>query len=376
MQPKRTSKPLIFKIVQVRFVSFLLLLSLCFYLETTAMAQVPVIERARGGSAPRTTNEQQTIDAYKKVNKAVVHINTSQASYDGYFGVNYRRGMGSGVIIDSKNALVITNYHVVQNAQRVSVTLADGKTFPAIKVGLDKENDIALLQIDQAPENLVAGELADSDALEIGQRVMAIGNPFGLDRTLTTGIISSLERTVELNKGEFMDNLIQTDAAINQGNSGGPLLDSLGRVIGINTFIFSRTGESAGIGFAIPINQIKRAIPQLAKYGRILKPKLGVSLRETEWGLIVVYAQPNGPAAKAGISGALRKARRGRYVGTYLDPSVSDYIIAVNGEKVKSKAQALDLIGKTPFGQKVVLDVRKGLRNDRTRRVIIEPVLD
>jgi S1-C subfamily serine protease len=328
------------------------------------------------GLAPRTVDEQQTIDAYKRANKAVVHINTRLASYDAFFGMGYRDGMGSGVILDQKTGLVATNYHVIKGSQRISITLSDARTYPAIRVGFDEENDIAILQIVDPPDNLIAAELGNSEKLEVGQRVMAIGNPFGLDRTLTTGIISSLDRTVELSKGKLMDNLIQTDAAINQGNSGGPLLDSMGRVIGLNTFILSKTGESAGIGFAVPINELKRSIPQLIKYGRVLKPKIGVSLRETDWGLLVLYVQPDGPAAKAGIQGALRSVKKGPYVGTYVDPGRADYILSINGKKVKSKVQALDLINKTPSGKNTEIVIRRGLRRAAVKTVLVRPVLD
>lgn len=326
--------------------------------------------------APRTPEEQQVIDAYSKTNKAVVHINSQEANYDIFMGLEVKEGTGSGIIVDAKQALIATNYHVIENSSRVTVTLADGKTYPAIKVGSDPENDIALIQIHNPPQNLVEIELADSDALAVGQRVLAIGNPFGLDRTLTTGIISSLDRTIEIKKNQLLENLIQTDAAINQGNSGGPLLDAAGRVIGINTVILSQNGGSAGIGFAIPINQVKKAIPQLLKYGRVLRPKIGVSLAETDWGLLVLYVQPGGPADKAGISSAVKQVKNGQLIQTYLDPSQGEYIIGVNGKQVSTKAQALDLISKTKTDSKIRLIIRKGFNRKALKEVLVDPILD
>ena len=300
----------------------LLLLSLPCFIEHSSVEAQPV--------APRTASEQQVIDAYSSSNKAVVHISSTSATYDFFEGTSYQEGSGSGIIIDANNALVVTNHHVIEDASRVTVALANGKTYPAIKVGSDPDNDIALIQIHNAPENLTAAELADSDKLLVGQRVLAIGNPCGLDRTLTTGIVSSLGRTLKISKDKLLENLIQTDAAINQGNSGGPLLDSAGRVIGINTVILSKSGANAGIGFAIPINQIKPAIPQLIKYGRVLRPKLGISISETDWGLLVLYVQPNGPADKAGIKSAVIKREVGSRIQTFLDPSRAEYIVAIH----------------------------------------------
>lgn len=326
--------------------------------------------------APRTEEEQQVINAYSKTNKGVVHINSQLANYDLFMGLEIKEGTGSGIIVDAKQALIATNFHVIEGSDRVTVTLADGNTYPAIKVGSDPDNDIALIQIHNPPNNLVEIELADSDALAVGQRVLAIGNPFGLDRTLTTGIISSLGRTIEVKKGQLLENLIQTDAAINQGNSGGPLLDAAGRAIGLNTVILSQSGASAGIGFAIPINQIKKIIPQLIKYGRVLRPKIGVSLAETDWGLLVLYVQPGGPASKAGMSSAVKQVRRGQFVQTYLDPSQGEYIIAVNGKAVKNKAEALDLISKTAPDANIKLLIRKGFNQKAIKVVTVDPILD
>ena len=324
--------------------------------------------------APRTAAEQQVIDAYSSSNKAVVHISSTSATYDFFEGASIQEGAGSGIIIDANNALVVTNHHVIEDASRVTVTLANGKTYPAIKVGSDPDNDIALIQIHNAPENLTAAELADSDKLLVGQRVLAIGNPFGLDRTLTSGIISSLGRTLKISKDKLLENLIQTDAAINQGNSGGPLLDTAGRVIGINTVILSKSGGNAGIGFAIPINQIKPAIPQLIKYGRVLRPKLGISISETDWGLLVLYVQPNGPADQAGIKSAVIRRKVRSRIQTYLDPSQGEYIVAINGKQIESKAQFLKALSKST--KPIKLMIRKGFNNNALREISIKPVLD
>ncbi|MCB0360902.1 MAG: trypsin-like peptidase domain-containing protein, partial [Bdellovibrionales bacterium] len=245
--------------------------------------------------APRTSGEEQIIRAYKSAHRAVVNVSTREDGSD-IFGGMPREGAGSGVVIDSAQAFVITNDHVLQDASQVAVTLADGQTYGVKLIGRDAGADLALLQIVDPPPDLAAVSFGDSAGLEVGQRVLAIGNPFGLTKTLTTGIISSLGRTIRASDGRLMEDIIQTDAAINPGNSGGPLLDTSGRLIGLNTAILSRTGESAGIGFAVPVNQIKRALPQLIEYGKVLRPKIGVVVIDTEFGPALLYVLPGSPA--------------------------------------------------------------------------------
>src|SRR5262249_16431643 len=240
-----------------------LALSIVFSLVVTALAFAA--GEGQPNLAPRTEGEVETINVYKKVNKAVLNVST-RGYVQGMFGVTSQEGTGSGVIVDSAKALAVTNYHVIESAERgglVVVTLEDGRSYQAKIIGTDPDNDIALLQIVNPPKDLTSVEFGDSSELEVGQRVFAIGNPFGLTRTLTEGIISALEGSLETETGREVQNVIQTDAAINPGNSGGPLLDSAGRVIGINSAIISSTGQSSGIGFAIPANVVRDSIPLL-----------------------------------------------------------------------------------------------------------------
>jgi len=256
-----------------------------------------------------------------------------------------QEGSGSGFVYDAEGH-VITNYHVVENAKELSVTLADGEVYPAVIVGVDSSNDLAVIcvQADDLPQPVALG---DSEDLRVGQFVVAIGNPFGLERTLTVGVISSLGRVIKSPDGRFIGEAIQTDAAINPGNSGGPLLDLAGRVIGVNTAILSPSRASAGIGFAVPVNTVRRVVPQLIAYGRYPHPWLGVQLLDltperarafrqagmevpVEEGLLVIEVVPGGPADRAGIRGGDRIVRLGNariLLG-------GDIITAINGEPV------------------------------------------
>lgn len=325
--------------------------------------------------APRSEEELRFIDVYRRTNKAVVHITTQSTAYD-FFGPQHQEGSGSGVIIDAHEGLIITNFHVVGDAQKVAVTLASGKTYSVIRVGQDPDNEIALLQIVDPPSDLAEAPLGDSSALEVGQRVLAIGNPFGLNRTLTSGIVSSLGRTIRSESGRLIEEIIQTDAAINPGNSGGPLLDTLGRVVGLNTAILSQTGQSAGIGFAIPSNQIRRALPQLLKYGKVLRPKIGVVFVDSDEGPALLFVQPGSPAALAGLEGARQEVRRGPFAGYVIDLSKADFILKVNGSEVHSKNDTINAITKSPQGSAITLTVRRGLDPSTTREVALKPILD
>ena len=358
--------------------TFFLILAASVLMLPEAGADIPLssaIPKPKTGLAPRTRAEQQVIDAYRRTNQAVVHITTQSTSFD-FFGRSHHEGSGSGVIIDARQGLIITNSHVVKDANRVVATLQNGSSYPVLRIGQDPDNEIALLQIVDPPNSLVEAQLGDSSKLEVGQRVLAIGNPFGLNRTLTTGIVSSLGRTIRSESGRQIQDIIQTDAAINPGNSGGPLLDMSGRVVGLNTAILSRTGESAGIGFAIPVNGIIKSIPQLIKYGKVLRPKIGVALADTDAGLLIVDVQSGSPAAQAKLRGARQVYVRGNLRREVIDFSNADFIISVNGEPVKNKASALEAITATPPGTRVKLVVRRGLSRRKIRRVEIMPVLD
>lgn len=336
---------------------------------------VEALANADTTQAPRSDQEQLIIDTYRKVNPSVVFVSTRVDVID-FFGAHYQEGSGSGVIIDAPNGYVVTNYHVIANAAQIMVTLASGQSHSVKLVGLDPGNDLALLQLEELPEGLVAAELGNSDALEVGQTVLAIGNPFGLNRTLSRGIVSSLGRTIRAEDGRLIEDIVQIDAAINPGNSGGPLLDTAGRVVGLNTAILSRVGESAGIGFAIPVNQIRSAVPQLIKYGRVLRPKIGVVFADTEYGPVLLYVKPDSPAAEAGLQGARRKVHRGAFVGIAMDFARADFVLAINGKPVRLKSELVDEISKAEAGKEISFTVRRGLsRSAKVRGVTVTPEL-
>ena len=256
--------------------------------------------------------ERSTIQIYRTASPTVVNITTIVLKYDFFHNPIPGQGTGSGVIL-TKTGYILTNNHVLEHAQSLTVTLIDGKSFKAQLVGTDPSSDLALLKI-TASQPLPYITLGDSSKLEVGQNVYAIGNPFGLNSTLTTGVISSLNRTLRTPNGRLMENIIQTDAAINPGNSGGPLLDSSGNLIGINTAIFSPSGSSAGIGFAIPVNRAKKIADDILTHGRVIRPYLGttMSLQITpriasalhipvNQGIMVGEVYPGSPADVAGI---------------------------------------------------------------------------
>src|SRR5256712_8712581 len=230
-----------------------------------------------------STDEQNNIEVYKTVSPGVVYIQSTTTVRD-FFGLfaEAREGAGSGSIIDEQGD-ILTNYHVIADAEKLTVSFGSGKNYPAKVVGKDPDTDLAVIRLLQPPrEALTAVPLGDSDKLIVGQKVLAIGNPFGLDRTLTTGVISGLQRPIRAENGRQIEGASQTDASINPGNSGGPLLDSHGRMIGINSQIESPSGASAGVGFAIPINIAKRIVPELVRNGAVQRPKLGITPRDVE----------------------------------------------------------------------------------------------
>jgi len=292
---------------------------------------------------PANALEAQVEAVYDLTGPAVVNITSRRYAYDFFMNPVPQEGTGSGFLYDTEGHIV-TNYHVVENAEELSVTLADGRVYPATAVGVDPSNDLAVIRIEaeDLPQPVV---LSDSDGLRVGQFVVAIGNPFGQVGTLTVGVISALGRIIESPDGRFIGEAIQTDAAINPGNSGGPLLDLRGRVIGVNSQIISPSRASAGIGFAVPSNTVRRVVPQLIAQGRYLHPWLGVgpisltsewaeALRQAgmevpvEEGLIVVEVASGGPADQAGIRGPDQVVR----LGNARIPIGMDIITAVNGE--------------------------------------------
>jgi len=261
-------------------------------------------------------DEQSTIDVFSKFSRSVVHITSIETHRDRMTldVTEIPQGTGSGFVWD-QDGHIVTNFHVVQMGDRASVTLNDNSTYPATIIGTAPDKDLAVLRIDAPPQKLLPLPLGQSAQIKVGQKVLAIGNPFGLDQTLTTGVVSGLGREIKSVTKHPMFDMIQTDASINPGNSGGPLLDSAGRLIGINTAIYSPSGANAGIGFAVPVDTVNAIVPQLLKYGKLIRPGLGVNIfadqvamQQGIEGVMVAGVVPGGAADQAGISGVRREA--------------------------------------------------------------------
>src|ERR1051326_6632062 len=319
-------------------------------------------------AAPETYDpeEQNNIGVYHRVQPAVVNITSRTVQYDFFYGEVPEEGLGSGFVID-RDGHILTNYHVVRGARQVEVTMADKKKYRAAIVGVDQVDDLAVVQIRAA--NLSPVTLGDSRHLEVGQKVYAIGNPFGLSGSMTRGIISSL-RPVRGPNGTYMDEAIQTDAAINPGNSGGPLLDSRGNVIGINSFILSPSGSSAGLGFAIPINVAKAVVNDLINYGQVRRPTLGVrtlpispDLAEqiglpADYGVLILQVVPGSAAAHAGLRGGDQPA----YLGNVQIMLGGDLIVAIDGHPVQDQNDIAQAMNRHKSGDPVTVTVYRGKR--------------
>ena len=300
-----------------------------------------------GGEIPLLPEEQVSVAVYDNCNRSVVHIATRSAAMRSFLQVEVREGSGSGSVLN-REGLILTNQHVIDGAREITVSLFNGASYPATLVGQD--TDIAVLKIDAPAEQLFPLTWGRGRSLRVGQRIYAIGNPFGLERTMSTGMISALNRQIPSRENRTMRSLIQIDASINQGNSGGPLLNTLGELIGMNTAIISNNGDSAGVGFAISLGTLDRVVPQLIKTGRVLRPSIGITrVYETERGLLVVGLTPGGPAEQAGLQGfkLVRKTfRQGayQYEQSSIDPSSADLIQAVDGQTVESADDLLAAI--------------------------------
>jgi S1-C subfamily serine protease len=303
-------------------------------------------------------DEQPAVRVYQNVNRSVVHITTRGVSTDDFGFSETREGSGSGSVLD-KAGHIVTNYHVVENGRRIDVLLYDGTSHEAKLIGTDPNNDVAVIQIEAPESSLFPIQWGDSSKLLVGMNVYAIGNPFGLDRTLTTGIVSSLNRSMRSENNRLIREVIQTDAAINPGNSGGPLLNRDGRMIGINTAIIGKSGQSAGIGLAIPSNSAHRVVEELIKNGRVVRGDSGIlSVYQTDRGLLVGKLDPDGPAAHAGLRGPeSRVVQRGGFAYRVPDRSKADLIVAVDGQKVKSLDDLLGQIESKKPGEKVTFRV-------------------
>lgn len=321
-----------------------------------------------------TPDEEANIRIYEEAGQSVVNIVSSTVSYDFFYNPVPSTGTGSGIIVD-RSGNIVTNFHVIEGARSIYVTLFDGSKFNAEVIGTDPGNDLAVIRI-KAPLNklrpLVFGE---SSALKVGQKALAIGNPFGLEKTLTVGIISSLGRTMRATNGRLIREVIQTDAAINPGNSGGPLLNSDGKMIGVNTAIFSPVGGSIGIGFAIPVNTVKKIFPQLIKKGYVSRPWLGITGQSIDAadaevlglgspGVLIADIYRNSPAEKAGLRGSSRNIR----IGNLIIASGGDLITAVDGSPVKSMDEFNEMMDKLEVGAAVNLKI---LRDGKVRSVSV-----
>ena len=313
------------------------------------------------------SEEQNNIAVYKRVSPSVVNITSTSLAFDFFYGPVPQEGQGSGFIID-KDGHILTNYHVIANARQVEVTLTNKKKYKAEIIGRDPSHDLAVIKID-AP-NLKPVTLGDSSQLQVGQKVYAIGNPFGLNGTMTRGIVSSIRSIREPGEegGAFIDEAIQTDAAINPGNSGGPLLNSRGDVIGINTMIASSVGQSAGIGFAIPVNAAKAVINDLVMYGRVRRPSLGIRTLPigpeladelglpSDYGLLIMQVIPGGAADEAGLRGGSQRA----YLGNTPIMVGGDLIVAINGERIEEAQDLAHVMNNLKAGDTVTVTVWRG----------------
>lgn len=319
-----------------------------------------------------TDDEANSTEIFSKASPSVVFVTNTALRRD-IFSPNLQeipQGAGTGFVWD-ESGLIVTNFHVIAGAHRLTVTLQDRSEHAAEVIGLAPEKDLAVLRIKNPPDNLVTLPIGDSSELIVGRKVLAIGNPFGLDTTLTTGIVSALGREIQAPDSRRIRGVIQTDAAINPGNSGGPLLNSLGQLVGVNTAIYSPSGASAGIGFAIPVNTVKEVVPQLISYGRILRPIIGVELAGDRWirrykieGVPVVHVYPGLPAAEAGLMGAYRGPRGELLLG--------DVITELNGHTILSNSDYFDALEKLLPGDIAVIKTRRGDETHNYKVRVIE----
>jgi S1-C subfamily serine protease len=320
--------------------------------------------------AELSPDERATIAVFERAAKSVVFIANTAIQRDiwSFNVMEVPQGSGTGFVWN-KQGHIVTNFHVIYGADAIKVTLADRSEHQAKLIGVDPDHDLAVLQI-RAPDHMLEPlAVGSSHDLRVGQKVLAIGNPFGLDHTLTTGVVSALGRTIKSVSNRTIEGVIQTDAAINPGNSGGPLLDSSGRLIGVNTQIVSPSGAFAGIGFAVPVDTVNRVVPELIKHGKIIQPGLGVSLvpdsMARRWGirgLIIGKVARGSSADRAGLRGA-RETVTGRI-------ELGDIIVAVDGQPVETIDDMMDIMERHKVGDRVTVEV---LRNNK--RVAIEVTL-
>ena len=312
------------------------------------------------------SDELATVQVFEKVSRSVVFITNTALRRD-FFSLNVfevPQGSGSGFLWNQEGHIV-TNFHVIYGADAIKVVLGDQEAHEARVVGIDPDHDLAVLQVRAPKERLVPIEIGTSRDLRVGQKVLAIGNPFGLDHTLTTGVVSALGRTIKSMNNRTVEGVIQTDAAINPGNSGGPLLDSLGRLIGVNTQIISPSGAYAGIGFAVPVDTVNRIVPQLIKYGKLIRPGMGVALVPDRIaqqlgvdGLIIGRVSPRSPAERVGLRGTRERAGR---------LELGDVLRKLDGEPVKTAEDLLRILDRHKVGDAMKVEyLRDGRQLDVT----------
>jgi S1-C subfamily serine protease len=329
------------------------------------------LSKSDSSSAPVTLTPDEAVNVrvYKTCNRGVVNISCI-TEHDIMYRVVPQQGVGSGSII-SGDGYIMTNFHVVEKASDIQVTLFDGTSLHGTLVGQDPSNDLAVIKIEPPPNKpLTVIPFGDSSTLEVGRRVFAIGNPFGYDRSMTTGIVSSLARTLKTENNRVIKGVIQTDANINPGNSGGPLLDASGHMIAITTAIFTRNGSFTGIGLAIPINIAKRIIPELIAHHFISRPEIGIQGVATGNGLRVVYVEPDGPGAQAGISGPKTVVYQIPNGMTFkvTDAGLADVITGIDNVPVKNEDDLLSYIESKKAGEVVTLTIL------RSKKVLKIPV--
>lgn len=324
---------------------------------TLSETAAPITDVAAPIAGFATDDERNTIQVFEAARPSVVFVTNQQLARDPYSFdlITVPSGSGTGFIW-SEDGYIVTNFHVVEGAGKIMITLQDQSNWPAEVVGLAPERDIAVLKILAPKKQLTALPLGDSADLRVGRKVLAIGNPFGLDATLTTGVVSALGREIDSPNRRKITNVIQTDAAINPGNSGGPLLNSQGQLVGVNTMIYSPSGASAGIGFAIPVNTVKEVVPELIEHGRLVRPVLGIAAAPDHWaqqigieGVPILRVEPNSPAAAAGLEGAKRNA--------WGQISLGDVIVAIDDYPTGNDDQLLSALEHYKPGDKVTISV-------------------
>lgn len=319
-----------------------------------------------------TPEERVNVAVYENCHRSVVHIETRGDTDSMFNRILTSEGSGSGAIWDPAGH-ILTNYHVIKGATQLVVTLHDGEQFDATIVGHDISNDIAILKIEPEGHELWPVQPGRSEKLKVGQRVFALGSPLGLEQTMTVGVVSSVNRTLPSLSKRTMKSIIQIDAALNRGNSGGPLMNSRGELIGMNTAIASRIGENSGIGFAIPAATILRIAPQLIQYGKVRRPSIGIeSIAETAKGLLLVTLEPGGPAEKAGLQG-VRLVRRRTVLGELIrrDYSTADILTEIDGQPIRSADDLLSSVESRKAGDSILVTFS---RKDKTIQVPIRLV--